>query len=124
MERERQQQRENCYSQTTSMIPRLHHGKRPTHFLCFRIENDIVKDALLQAQQRVVEQKPILAEGLVPTILFHITLAVFRFEHPNAMAELCQLLNGLQPQIRSALADPQRRQVSVKGLSTFNGRVL
>ncbi|KAK7071939.1 Solute carrier 7 member 3, partial [Halocaridina rubra] len=97
---------------------------RATHFLCIRVHNEEVKNAVAEVQEQIIMAEPVLRSCAMPTELMHVTLAMIRINSPDAMVALTDLLQEIQPKIQALLAQPQQKHIIVKGLSTFGARVL
>ena len=96
--------------------------KRPTHFLCLRVTNARVLEAVGQAEERILKLENLYRENLIPPHRLHITLACLGLDTPQDVDKATQLLHTIRPQLLDL--QPSNIRVKFQGVDNFFNNVL
>ena len=95
---------------------------RPTHFVCFHITSDQVKDNVSSILTHITTSTPQLAAACLPNTALHVTLCMVRLENDHQISIAKEVLENSRLHFIHAL--PRCSQLSFTGVSNFCERLV
>ena len=95
---------------------------RPTHFVCFRITDDQVKENVSKIQDHITTHTPLLIEGCLPITALHVTLCMVRLENDEQISIAQEVMRSVRSQFIQIL--PRCSQLDFTGVSNFHERLV
>ena len=95
---------------------------RPSHFVCFHITNQEVKENVAKVQSHMTTLTPQLAEGCLPVTALHVTLCMVRLENDHQISIAQEVMKNARLQFIHTL--PRCLQLSFTGVSNFRERLV
>lgn len=108
--------------ESSEIRPSCKSKPRPTHFICIPISDPAVRARLHELQTQVCAKDSRLEQACIPVAALHITLLMLRCPNPEALAKAKSIFEEFRPLLN--LYVPMSTSISLKGVNTFDGRVM
>lgn len=93
---------------------------RPTHFLGLPLVSETLQSAVQDAQMKWTREYGLPADALIHTNKLHLTLSVMTLHSREAIQRLCDIMDGMRPEITAAL-EQRPLEVCIRGLDVLKG---
>ena len=100
----------------------LSNKKRPTHFICVHVTDELVKSQVGEIQQYITKYTPQLSEGCLPVSALHVTLCMVKLSTEQDEEVAKQVMSSCRSQFISLL--PRCVQLTFEGVDNFRNRLV
>ena len=95
---------------------------RPNYFICVRITDKEIAEAVVHMQDDILDNEPRYAECMVPPAAMHVTLCTLGLDTQEKLIEACRILKEAKDEL--ATIAKKNIQLRLHGVSNFYNRVL
>lgn len=94
---------------------------RPNYFICFRVTDPTILDAVDEVQDHIMDIEPILGECCIPLGSLHVTLCTVGLDTPDQLVNCMTVLEKLKSDLQLVLP---KYALKFHGVSNFYNRVV
>lgn len=96
--------------------------KRPTHFLCLRVTDPVIVEAVRKIRPTILEIEQSYEENIMPPDRLHITLSCLGLDSNEDINKAVEILHRIKPQLDEL--KPRNISVELSGVNNFFHNVL